>query len=140
MVAGRIGLACCMLAALGAHARGVSPYLPLQQSPEIERSIERLLILADKPILKRPIAAATVFDALPKACERDAGPLQRGEALSRELHAHRRHRQASLAAGTGAGTLSTLPNRHGMDSDSSYEASASVYWQPGDYFLDRAPA
>src|SRR5436190_21015931 len=72
MVAGRIGLACLGLVALSAHARGVSPYLPLQQSPEIERQIERLLILADMPIVTRPIAAATVFDALPKACERDA--------------------------------------------------------------------
>src|SRR5213075_2983010 len=72
MVAGRIGLACLGLVALSAHARGVSPYLPLRQSPEIERAIERLLILADVPVLKRPIAAATVFDALDRGCERDA--------------------------------------------------------------------
>src|SRR4051812_10295778 len=51
-----------------AQARGVTPYLPLHQSPEIERKIERLLILADRPILTRPIAAATVLDALAKAC------------------------------------------------------------------------
>ena len=60
------------ICAAPAQARGVSPYLPLHQSPEIERKIERLLILADRPILTRPIAAATVLDALPKACERDA--------------------------------------------------------------------
>ena len=41
-----------------AAARGVSPYLPLQMSPEIERQIERLLILADRPVIQRPIAAA----------------------------------------------------------------------------------
>ncbi len=135
MAAGRIGLACCTLVALGAHARGVSPYLPLQQSPEIERSIERLLILADRPILKRPIAAATVFDALPKACERDAALC---DEVKRYLASYMRTAgiaEASIAAGTAAGAQSTLPNRHGMDSDSSYEFSASVYWQPGDYFL-----
>jgi hypothetical protein len=46
--------------------------LPLGISPEIERQIERALILADKPVLTRPIAAATVLDALPRVCERDA--------------------------------------------------------------------
>ena len=49
------------IGAAPALARGVSPYLPLHQSPEIERKIERLLILADRPVLTRPIAAATVL-------------------------------------------------------------------------------
>ena len=51
MVVRCIGLAIAALAAGAVDARGVSPYLPLQQSPEIERQIERLLILADVPIL-----------------------------------------------------------------------------------------
>src|SRR5262245_55714966 len=74
MLVGRHGLCLALFGfAVGnvAHARGVSTYLPLQQSPEIERQIERLLILADVPVQKRPISAAVVFDALPKACERD---------------------------------------------------------------------
>ena len=60
------------LIATSGQARGVSPYLPVDISPEIERKIERVLILADQPALRRPIAAATVLDALPQACERDA--------------------------------------------------------------------
>ncbi len=135
MVAGRVGLACCALVALGAHARGVSPYLPLQQTPEIERAIERLLILADKPIMKRPIAAATVFDALPKACERDEALC---DQVKRYLATYMRTAgitDASLAAGAGSGAATALPNRHGMDSDSGYELSSRVYWQIGDYFL-----
>ena len=60
------------LLATTAHARGVSPYLPVNLAPEIERKIERVLILAGQPMLKRPIAAAAVLDALPRACERDA--------------------------------------------------------------------
>src|SRR6185437_3859724 len=55
-----------------AFGRGVSPYLPLNLEPEIERQIERVLILADKPVMTRPIAAAIVLDALPKACKNDA--------------------------------------------------------------------
>ena len=99
-----------------AHARGVSPYLPLQQSPEIERKIERLLILADQPLLTRPITAAAVFDALPKACERDAALC---DEVKRYLSGFMRTAgisHASLAAGAGSGGDVALPNRHGMTS------------------------
>ena len=63
----------------GGDARNDSPRARSQPlscrsniSPEIERKIERVLILAEQPVLRRPIAAATVLDALPRACERDA--------------------------------------------------------------------
>ncbi|HJR69590.1 MAG TPA: capsule assembly Wzi family protein, partial [Gammaproteobacteria bacterium] len=94
-----------------------------------------MLILAEQPALKRPIAAATVLDALPRACERDAalcedvrrylGSLTRAAGMS----------YASLAVGGGSGPDTPLPNRHGMTSRSNYEAAAAVYWQPGDHFL-----
>src|SRR6188472_4759387 len=66
-----------------AQARGASPYLPLNLSPEIERQIERVLILAGKPVMSRPIAAATVLDALPAACERDRALCKRVEGYLR---------------------------------------------------------
>ena len=44
--------------------RAVSAYLPLNLEPEMERQIERVLILADEPILKRPFAVALVELAL----------------------------------------------------------------------------
>jgi len=118
-----------------AHARGVSPYLPLQQSPEIERKIERLLILADQPLLTRPITAAAVFDALPKACERDAALC---DEVKRYLSGFMRTAgisHASLAAGAGSGGDVALPNRHGMTSQSNYELGAAMYWQPIDHVL-----
>jgi len=45
----RIGIACLLMVAAqsAAWARGASPYLPLNLSPEIERQIERVLILAE---------------------------------------------------------------------------------------------
>src|SRR6266478_9254435 len=71
----------------GAWARGVSPYLPLNLEPEIEAQIERVLILADEPVIRRPIAAATVLDALPKACRIDQALCQRvGRYLARYTH------------------------------------------------------
>ena len=59
----------CVLALLtrAAPAEGVSGYLPLNLEPEMERQIERVLILADEPILKRPFAVALVQDALSQA-------------------------------------------------------------------------
>src|SRR4029453_5244089 len=54
-----------------AQARGVSPYVPLNVSPEIEREISRALLLAGYPVVRRPIAAATLLDALVDVCKFD---------------------------------------------------------------------
>jgi hypothetical protein len=138
MLVGRHGLCVALLtlATCGAaHARGVSPYLPLQMSPEIERQIERLLILADQPIQTRPIAAATVFDALPKACERDAALCAE---VKRYLAGYMRSvgiAFASLSAAATTGAATPVPNRHGMNADSPYELGLGVYWQLNDYML-----
>ena len=75
-------------------------------SPEIERQIERVLILADKPITSRPIAAATVLDALPAACRIDAVLCAR---VRRYLDGYMRkagvvHASAEVAAHDGAVT------------------------------------
>ena len=135
MVVRCIGLAIAVLAIGAADARGVSPYLPLHQSPEIERQVERLLILADVPILTRPIPATTVLDALPKACERDAALC---DQVKRYLENYTRSMgigHASLALGAGTGQPTPLPNRHGVTSNSRYEVSALGFWQPAGHFL-----
>lgn len=118
-----------------AAARGASPYLPLNLSPEIERQIERVLILADRPITSRPIATATVLDALPAACRIDAVLCARVRRyLDRYTHkVGLSHASAEVAADDGAAT--TLPNRHGALSDSEWVASAQGYWQPSDYVV-----
>ncbi|EQD41172.1 conserved hypothetical protein, secreted, partial [mine drainage metagenome] len=54
-----------------AFARGVSPYLPLNLDPDVENAIERVMILGDEPVMSRPIPAALVLQALPKACKVD---------------------------------------------------------------------
>jgi len=59
--------------------------LPLNLEPEIEAQIERVLILADQPVMRRPIAAATVLDALPKACKVDPALCERVGAISRPV-------------------------------------------------------
>ncbi len=123
-------------AALPASARGVSPYLPLSESPEIERMVERVMVLAGEPVLERPIAAATVLDALPKACERD-------EALCEQVRHYLEgfeksvgigYLNAELAAATSDGNV-VLPNRHGMPADSAWNVAGLAYLQPVDNLL-----
>ena len=118
-----------------AAARGASPYLPLNLSPEIERQIERVLILADRPITSRPIAAATVLDALPAACRIDPALCARVRRyLDGYMHkAGLVHASAEVATDDGA--VIALPNRHGASSDSEWLASAQGYWQPSDFLV-----
>jgi hypothetical protein len=123
------------LVATPAFASGVSPYLPLNLDPTIERQIERVLVLADKPVLKRPIAAATVLDALPVACKSE--PLL-CEQVRLYLARYMRDwsvTEAGLEASTSSGSDTTLPNRYGLTTTSSWEATARGFWQPSDYAL-----
>lgn len=131
----RAALALLIAVPLSVFARGVSPYLPINLDPTIERQIERVLILADKPVLKRPIAAATVLDALPAACKRDR---QLCEEVRRYLSIYMRSwgvTEASVEAAATSGSDTAVPNRYGMTTDSSWAASARGYWQPSDHVL-----
>jgi hypothetical protein len=119
-----------------AFARGVSPYLPLNLDPLVERQIERVLILADKPVLTRPIAAATVLDALPTACRKEAALC---EEVRRYLTRYMRNwsvTEAGLEASTSTGSDNrTIPNQYGLTAGSNWEANVRGYWQPSDYAL-----
>lgn len=126
--------------ATAAHARGVSPYLPVDLSPEIERKIERVLILADQPALRRPIAAATVLDALPRACERDSALCADVRRYLTSLARTAGIGYASLTASAASGADTALPSSHGRTSGSAYEAAIAAYWQPSDSLLVTAGA
>jgi hypothetical protein len=123
-----------------AHADGVTAYLPLNLEPEIERQIERVLILADEPILKRPFSVELVQLALPQACELDKTLCRKvGKYLERYSRDYA-VTHASLTGSVTHGSDPALPNQHGMTADSKYEASVIAYVQPNDYFLASAGA
>ncbi len=133
----------CLLALIAnaAMAGGVSAYLPLNLEPEMERQIERVLILADEPILKRPFAVALVEDALPQACMVDE-PLC--TKVKRYLQRYSRDYAVTHASATGAVTHDAtgvvVPNEHGLPASSRWELSAQGYVQPNDYLLVSAGA
>jgi hypothetical protein len=128
----------CVLASLtqSAPASGVSAYLPLNLEPEMERQIERVLILADEPILKRPFAVQLVEDALPQACTVDK-PLC--TKVKKYLERYTRDYAVTHASATGsishdaAGVV--VPNEHGLPANSPWELSVQAYVQPNDYLL-----
>jgi hypothetical protein len=131
-----IAFTCVLALTQTAPADGVSAYLPLNLEPEMERQIERVLILADEPILKRPFAVALVQDALPQACKVDK-PLC--TKVTRYLQRYSRDYAVTHASATGAVAhdrgSDVIPNSHGMPVKSSWELSAQAYVQPNDYML-----
>jgi hypothetical protein len=133
----KIALACVLAALLqAARAGGVSSYLPLNLEPEMERQIERVLILADEPILKRPFAVQLVEDALPQACMVDK-PLC--TKVKRYLQRYSRDYAVTHASATGSIAHDTdggvVPNSRGMPVKSPWEISAQGFVQPNDYVL-----
>jgi hypothetical protein len=124
-----------------AGAEGATLYLPLNLEPEIERQVERVLILADEPILKRPFAVALVEDALPEACKVDKALC---EKVKRYLQRYSRDYALTHASATAAlshgGQGDVVPNQHGLPMDSHWDLSALGYVQPSDYLLASAGA
>ncbi|HSC07097.1 MAG TPA: capsule assembly Wzi family protein [Steroidobacteraceae bacterium] len=128
----------CLLAAVAPAlaARGVSPYLPLHLDPEIERQIERVLILGDKPVITRPIAAANVLDALPAACKFDAILCRNvRQYLERYIGTVGLDHASAEGASTDDVPVVALPDAHGMSTDSPWRVSALAHWQANDYVL-----
>src|SRR5580704_7480821 len=126
-------------ASVSARAEGLSAYLPLNLEPEIERQIERVLILADEPILKRPIAVELVRLALPQACQVDK-PLCR--RVERYLQRYSRDYAMTHASITGSATHDkddgTVPNEYGLPIQSHFDLSAQGFIQPTDHLLAQA--
>ena len=118
-----------------AAARGVSPYLPLNTSPEIEREIDQVMLFAGRPIVRRPIAAATVLEALPDACKVDQALCNRVRRYLNRYMKRYAVTDASIEAAATEDSKRTAPNRHAMSKEDTWAASASAYFQPSDYAL-----
>ena len=126
----------CLLVAGPLHARGVSPYLPLNLDPELEREVERVLILGDKPVLTRPIPAAVVLDALPKACNID--PVLCGR-VRRALKKYMSDSALEFASVEGTAVSGdskmVIPNQYGQTVQSQWQIAGAGFIQPSDYLL-----
>jgi len=110
-------------------------------APDIERQIERVLILAGKPVMRRPIPAAVVLDALPAACESDRAAC---EQVRRYLQNYMQPWAVTRAkvtfSFTDGDSTAVLPNQHGESVDSAWSADLSGYYQFNDYIIVNAGA
>ncbi len=113
----------------------VSAYLPLNLEPEMDRQIERVLILADEPILKRPFAVALVEDALPEACKVDAVLCGKVRKYLERYQRDYAVTHASVAAAVSHGGNTAIPDEYGLMTRDDWQLSGQAYVQPNDYFL-----
>jgi hypothetical protein len=118
-----------------AIGRGVTPYLPLNLEPEIEGDIERVLILADEPVLTRPIPADVLFDALPKACAVETPLCKRVRRFLARYMQDAGISYASAQASASSGANYVIPNQHGLDTQNHWQLDGAAYYQPSDYLL-----
>ena len=129
-------LALCLLAAGPLHARGVTPYLPLNLDPELEREVERVLILGDKPVMTRPIPAALVLDALPKACTLDPVLCRRVRRALKKYMNDSALEFASIEGSAVSGDSKlVIPNQYGQTEQSQWQIAGAGFVQPSDYLL-----
>jgi hypothetical protein len=106
--------------------------------PEAERQIERILILGDKPVMRRPIPAAAVLDALPKACQIDEALCERVRRYLAKYTQDSGITNLSVEGATTSGAERPVPNRYGLRSSSAWNGSAQAFIQPSDYLIASA--
>jgi hypothetical protein len=114
----------------------VSPYLPLNLDPELEREVERVLILGDRPVMTRPIPAAMVLDALPKACTIDPVLCRRvRRALKRYMQDSALEFASAEASAVNGDSKMVMPNQRGQTVQSQWQIAGAGFLQPSDHFL-----
>ena len=88
--------------------------------------MERVLILGDEPVMTRPIPAALVLEALPKACKVDR-PLCESvrHYLDRYMQTTGVEFTSVSAAATSGSSNTVLPNQHGEKAQSPYEVAGA---------------
>jgi hypothetical protein len=118
-----------------AWARGASPWLPIALDPAVERDVERVLVLAGVPTLTRPIAAATVLDALPEACRVDPATCRRVAEFLERYKAPASITHAGFEAGYANGSEHPVPNHRGLGLNGEWDIAARAQWRPFDHAI-----
>lgn len=118
-----------------ARANGTTPYLPLNLSPEIERQVERVLILGGRTVMTRPVRVDTVLEALPKACQRDAALCRQVKRYLDRYFGTAGLTEGSVEVAGASHSTTTLPNERGERVDAPFDASAVAFLRPADHLL-----
>jgi len=131
----RVGACCAVAGALlgpaprAAADHAVHAYLPLQLTPELAHQVEALLLLADRPVLSRPIRLAEVREALPAACQLDA---RLCAEVAAQLEPYLRRSGAPLLrieTAAASGPEQALANAYGLTTQSAWQVGGSAHLQ-----------
>lgn len=109
------------------YARGVSPYLPLNISPEAERQIERLMVLAGDPVLTRPIPAVRVHDAMKSYCAEPSVLCRQVRNYLQRFSKSDGFTYANLELNAKSDESIPVPNQRGENSDNPASINAQLY-------------
>jgi hypothetical protein len=139
VVAGAAGITFWLLSR-AVLASGASPYLPLNLSPEIERQVERVLVLGGRTVMTRPVPIATVLEALPKACLRDARLCRQVRRYLDRYFGQAGVTELSAEVAGASHSTTTTPNQRGERLDSPWDVSAVAYYRPSEHLLLTAGA
>ena len=129
-----IGAGALWLFNMNVHASGTSPYLPLNLSPEIEREVERVLVLSGRAVLTRPIPIDAILEAMPKACLRDAVLCRRVRGYLDRYFGDAGVTEGSIEVAAGHGDT-TLPNERGERANAPVDGSVVAFYRPYDHLL-----
>lgn len=133
---GLVGTLMFVLSPMAVNASGVSPYLPLDLSPTMERQIERALILAGTPVMRRPIPAAIVLEALPRICAQDPSLCEQLREYLKPYMRDAAVTQATVELSSESGdSVHSIPNAHGELASDHWRLAGGGYYQPTDYVL-----
>jgi len=137
MAALAIGV-CLSVASPESRANGATPYLPLNLSPEIERQVERVLVLGGRAQLTRPIPIATVLEAMPQACQRDRVLCRRVRHYLNGYFGKIGVTEASVEVAAASHSTATVPNERGQRLDAPVDGSVVAFYRPYDHLLLQA--
>ncbi|WP_246434628.1 capsule assembly Wzi family protein [Teredinibacter haidensis] len=104
-------------------------YLPIHLDPGVEAKVEKLFVLVNMPIIKRPIAVKNVRKAIAKLGDKNPSlTATLNHYLKRYEHnAGIVHAQIKVSSSSGKAVFQ--PNSRGADTNGSYQGSIAGYWK-----------
>lgn len=124
-------LAICGLFAMPAN--GAELYLPQSLDPVIQAKIEKLLVKANQPIIKRPIAVKQVRVALDNLGDSDPALTASIKRYLKRFDKRLGFSHASASLSASSGESHPHANERGASSNDSYNIAYAGFWQTGNW-------
>lgn len=121
-----------LLLSLASFAQAGSLYLPMHLSPEIERRVDELFLLAGMPQVKKPIPVKLVHKAMTKAERKHPTEVSKIRHYLERYSNTASLTHVSVSLSNPQDFDSALANQRGLGIKSRYQVSANAYWAIND--------